>query len=643
MNNIIPTLDEHRRVLFQSASDFRLALDAAKSADWIIVLPRLTVQIGRPLMATLLLEGLTEPIRVTLVPGFWKGPYLGAQVSFADEAARQLALKVRDVSPKTTVLAEDLDDIGPVSPPTVPNMAQTLARSGDDLDELLHVGDLVEESLALSEADAIAEMMDDDTQLDICEEETTDNSLMRHDVLDLTPTTPPPIPLLPPHMAASTDRAEVAFQSAPSTPVGMVAAADVNELFAPLSLCDPPGHLPSHATITRLLAHLALYEMTGILELEVPNGYYRVHVHAGAVRSVDPPDFTFDAHVGRMLVADRLLSHKDLEALLPDSQQRHCPVAALCFERGLIPLDTLTRYLRSQKEFLVRKVLSIPGQARFRFLPLAAAQYRYDLVRVALAPLLTLAVRQTLLSLPEQELKLALVQHLQQYPLSRDSTIMSRDALMLTSREEELVETLMTGVHSLGELPDLVSFSARELFSAVLLLQHFGFVDWQETRRDSTDSAAVLRSLEDRLSFMMKADHFARLGIHWASHPSRIEQAQRSLSNRFSNGSTLFSFSKECAALCRGIHALVAKSAAFLSSEEKRRSYRIETIGLPKVEYAARYLHRYAQKVHDAGHVVSALFVLESARDLIDDASWGTTAEQWKSQLELTPIPSEKR
>jgi len=141
----------------------------------------------------------------------------------------------------------------------------------------------------------------------------------------------------------------------------------------------------------------------------------------------------------------------------------------------------------------------------------------------------------------------------------------------------------------------------------------------------------------------MKADHFGRLGIHWASHPSRIEQAQRSLSNRFSNGSTLFGFSKECAALCRGIHALVAKSATFLSSPEKRRSYRIETIGLSKVESAARYLYRYAVKVHGAGHTVSAIFVLESARDLIDDPSWGATVDQWRSQLEPTPVPTEKR
>ncbi len=645
MNSIIATLDAHRRVLFQSASDFSLAVDAAEFADWIIVLPRVTVHIGRPLNATLLFEGLTEPIRVTLVPGFWKGPYLGAQISFADEAARKLALEVRDVHAKKAMLAEDLDDIGPVGPPTVPNVARTLARSSANgaLDELLHIGDLVDDSLAIREADVLAEMMENDTQLDIREEETTDGSLAQRDVLDLTPTTPPPIPLFPPHVLASTDKAAADFQAAHSTPVGMVDSADINELFSPLELLSPPGHLPSHATISRLLAHLALYEMTGILELEVPNGYYRVHVHAGAVRSVDPPDFTFDAHLGRVLVSDRRLSNQELGKLLEDSQSRHRPLASLCFERGFIPVDVLTRYLRSQKELLLRRVLAIPGQSRFRFLPLAAAQYRYDAVLVALAPLLILAARQTLLSLPEPELVQALAGHMEQYPLARDSRMVSRDALMLTSREEELVDTLLTGVHNLGELPDLVALSSRELFCAVLLLQHFGFVDWQEARRDSTDSAAVLRSLEDRLSFMMKADHFTRLGLHWASHPSRIEQAQRSLSNRFSNGSTLFHFSEECAVLCRGIHSLVVKSAAFLSSPQKRRSYRIETIGLPKVESAARYLYRYARKIHDANHVVSALVVLECARDLIDDASWQATAAQWTSKLEATPSPSEKR
>lgn len=642
MSTRVPVLDVGHRVTFSSPSTFVEAIQAALSEQWLFVTPRVSVQLGLRIRVTLALTNSVDEIRVTGVPGYWRGAYLGMQVFCEEQDGCRLG---RDLVAKYEGVPDPVegfdggggtDEVAvnasvPLTVPAHPNLLMPLA---DDGLQGLHLGELVEQSLRGAAAlPSSASVVDEDVDM---VGETTDQS-----------TTPGLSEFHGPEMEETPQEVPGArvsdygmgtagrFGPGEPTESGVLLPNNLVEILKEVGLPERnEERMPSALSYYSLLLRAAASELTGILEISVPEGSYRIYLRSGAVRAVDLPTHSFDRHMGLVLAREGFLKSDQLEELAQESSRDSRSITGLSYERGWVSLDVLSRLMRVQKERLIRQVLNQRKEGTYRLVPKPYNAVRFDPSQMPLAPMITLFVRQALMAMEQESLVHLIEPYVRRFPVFKEHPVFRRDALWLTRRETELADLLLTGVHSVEELPMLVQLTPKELNACLVLLHHFGSLSLRSQRLGASRGEAVIRRLEDQLSLMMKADHFTRLGVHWASHPSRIDQAFTSLGNRYGCDSTLHGFSAESARLCEGIERLYLKSFALLRDPLRRKAYRIETHGLARVEVASRVLYKQAQHLHDSGHVAAAVHLLQAALDLLEDPAWRKSLKEWTDMAE---------
>ena len=666
MHKAVPTLDSTRVVHFDALDDYREALRSALANEWLFVAPKMTIQLFRSFQITLRHTGDVDQLSVKATPTYWRGPYLGMQVECTSTEARDVARSILN----------SLQEGSPLDSGTAAAVADSETLDGVFLDENPKAGAEKTESVdgdkdgfevdpelfgldVDTEPSAEVPVVDDEglesnlpDEYDANEEESFEDEAT---VKDSNNEDGSPGASTEWFVRELTDSGSfdagfselgnglVGEKSAPrfggsegATPEiigGTAIPITVPATFLePFFSADQRFYLPERVTYYRLLATLARHELTGLVRLETSGGIYSIYVRSGNLMAVDPPGMQFDDHIGRVLVEEGWCNAGQVRANLRTSRAQGLSLAIVLYQKGILSLDILSRYLRAEKEELLRQVLNLPVDSEFAIFPSSGFTHRSDPVRIPLTSSLAMFMRQTLLDQPTKALAKMVSPWQEMHPRFRDNLAMGRNALSLARQEIEVVDTMLKGLHNLREIQELAPFRPRELHILLLMLNHFGFVDWVDEAMPREGEEDIEGLLQRRYRDLKGMDHFQRLSLHWAVHPQRVEQAYRSYLSRYGADSSLASGSDEAAAICKAILGLCKRSFDFLSVREKRVSLRQERMGTERIEYAVRFLANQARQSHSKGQLSNAIFLLESSLDLVPGPENEETLASWRAR-----------
>lgn len=388
--------------------------------------------------------------------------------------------------------------------------------------------------------------------------------------------------------------------------------------------------MPDEVRLYTLLMALGLKETTCRVTIESGGKSGLLLLRRGMLVSIDPPgqdsDSVFAAQLrDGGLVAPELM--EEAQALALADQES---LGVKLYEKGALTLDVLTERLKDLREGLLLSLLENTPSGSFRIDAGIDTSKRRDPVRVNLVWSLAAYLRKRIYGCEEIVLQRLLEPYLDRFPRHRDNFTFPREALCLSSEDSRLVEKHLIGRAPLGSLLEHEDFARREAQALLVLLHHFGFLDWLEESLTSDGAASVEAYLERRLRNLKALGHFERLDVHWATPPSKLELGMRMVVNRFGPQSHLARHSSASARLCAQIVALCQESYAALLVPEARRKHRISRYGESKMQYAAKFLARQASQLFERGLKLPAIQMLESAIDLVPEAEWEAQLAHWK-------------
>ena len=692
-----PVLAADRIVHFASRATFAEALEAALSAQWIIVSPRLTIRLHRPLALELRLDSDGSSTMVSATPRYWRGSFLGMQVEPADvatgEVAKTMLAKIRQSlldnpereelpdppitqgttgsapffvggSSGTTTRAKSLSEVQEA--PAAPE-----ERSGGDADgtssEPAHREGAHPFRLGASRGHD-----SDTTFLGSSNAPKRENTgpIVTSQPSGLDPNSPFLEEPTQPGMHSGNTGATfggLASQLTEISHAGLVPAWGVtdeglwNEVFHGISGSPTPADqeaaalegefvalrleevaaeplqlsarlllMPDDVRLYTLLMALALRETTCKVTLTVGGKTGTLLLRRGMLVSIDPPGEREDLLFAKRLLADELVTARQVEEAGALAIADKEPLGVKLYEKGALTLDVLTERLRELRESLVLSLLETCTAGAFRIEPGIDSSRRRDPVRVNLVWVLASYMRRRIFSAEAVVLQRILEPFQDRFPRHRDNFSFPREALGLTATENQLLESSLMGRAPLGSLLEAEEFQTREGLALLVELHHFGFLDWLEESLTTDGAASVEAYLERRFRNLKALGHFERLDVHWATPPARLELGMRMVVNRFGPQSHLARHSSASARLCAQIVSLCQESYSVLLDPESRRRHRVARYGESKMQYAAKFLARQAHQLFDRGMTGPAVQMLESASDLVADPEWKKTLVVWK-------------
>jgi len=126
-------------------------------------------------------------------------------------------------------------------------------------------------------------------------------------------------------------------------------------------------------------------------------------------------------------------------------------------------------------------------------------------------------------------------------------------------------------------------------------------------------------------------DHFQRLEIHWAGHPSLVEKGMEKARRRYGPQSSMARRSDEAGETCANIVATAEESYHFLLDKANRRNHRVEHYGEAKMKYAADFLASQADLNMFRGAQENAIQLIEAALELSPNPAFVTKLRKYRA------------
>lgn len=680
----IPVLAADRVVHFAGRTTFVEALEAALSQQWIIVSPRMTVRLHRPVALELRLDADGTVATVMATPRYWRGSFLGMQIEAADPASNEglkglLAMTRKRLEEEPEVeeavtpphtfalgsITRELpvltDSAGAVSgaaagkeisgvakTPTSPQLAVppvpketsfwtgavTGATSTPTAESRVSSTRKTSEMPRASAQEGPTHFVEEPTQPGghgagfgaISSQLTevsqpglaqawgvTDDGIWNQVFQGVTGKTPPP-------------------EDGSATLEGEFVPLDLAEVASvPLYLSARLLLMPDDVRLYTLMMALALRETTCRLTLEHMGKTGTILFRRGMVVHLEPPGVNADELLGDILLRDQLVTHAQIVEAASAAAAEGESLGVKLYEKGWLPLDVLTERLQRLREGLAVEMLNTVPSGAFRIEAGIDSGKRRDPVRVNMVWLLAGHIRRLLYGADDYALQQILDPFLDRFPRFRENLSFPREAVGITVKEQAFIESSLVGRAPLGALLESDETGAKEHKALMILLHHFGYLDWLEESLTSDGTASVEAYLERRLKNLKAMGHFDRLDVHWATPPSRLELGMRMVLSRFGPLSHLARHSSASARLCAQIVALCQESYGVLMDPDARRKHRVARYGESKMQYAARFLVRQATQLRDKGVGKPAVQMLESAIDLMPEEGWKALLETWKN------------
>ncbi len=389
-----------------------------------------------------------------------------------------------------------------------------------------------------------------------------------------------------------------------------------------LSLSESP-------TLYRLLSVLAAFEVGGQLTLQQGEQAATLFLRSGTLLGLDPLGASFDQMFGDHLLAEKAIEQGPLDEAVAHSLAFDKTLPVALYEKRSIGMDVMGSVLRELKQKILFELLSNPKPIAFHFVARRKFGRKFDPMRVHLAGALVEYVRTILSRKYLADLEPLLVDYKFKYAQVRNNAVISIDVLNLDDKQRHALKYVLHGPNRLNEAYSLCLLTRHGTGRLVMLLHHFGLIDWL----DSPGEVLGQETIEDRLKVVQRqlqaGDHFKRLEVHWGAHPRKIQVAYQRYLAKYAPGTALARHSAEAGQLCAEIVALVKESHDFLEVKQQRREYRLEKQGDQRVRRAAEFLVKQADLVAFRGDWQEAFDLLEAAIDMWAHPSFVSKHQQW--------------
>jgi len=390
--------------------------------------------------------------------------------------------------------------------------------------------------------------------------------------------------------------------------------------------------LPESHSLYQLLCVIATNNGSGVLEMTVGEQTASFFVRKGDLLGIEPFDTSFDERFAETLVKGEFVEPERLKEALAIAQAKDRALALVLYEKKAVALDVMGRELKAMKAEMFQELLALPAPVAYRFTARPRFKRKFDPVRLHLGTMVLEFVRGQLKKCYAKHIEPLLEEHRFKYAQMNEDGAMSVEVLSLSDKERHATRHILHGPNRLNEAYSLCLMTRHGTARLIMVLHHLGLLNWLEEAGEVEGEETVEDMLRREIRNLDGQDHFARLEVHWATHPTKLDRAIERHRMKYGPGSKLAGFSDEARDLCATILETLEESHRYLSNKRQRRQYRMEVQGERRIRIAADFLVKQADLNMFRSEWDAAFELIESALDLIDHPSISAKLAAWRQQ-----------
>jgi len=405
----------------------------------------------------------------------------------------------------------------------------------------------------------------------------------------------------------------------------------MEEMLEPFPAKGTGFPLPAETSNYRLFSVIASNAASGILEFTSEAGNTQVFFRRGTMLAIEPFGKQFDEYFASVIDKAVLSEPERFEEVLQFAEENDKSLALSLYEKRVISLDMLSQELKAAKEKCLGEVLLAEGETQYSFQSMQKFSRRFDPIRVDLRSALIGICRDSLLSKFARHIEPRLEFNRDKFPRALRDAEIPLELLSLSEKEEHAVKHVFTGANRLMDTYSMCLLTRHGAARLVLLLTHYGLMEYLEEAAETQSGESIEEVLARTLDSMRTMDHFQRLDIHWAGHPSLVEKGLEKAKRRYGPQSSLSRRSDEAKETCAKLIATLEESYHYLTDKANRRNHRVEHYGEAKMKYAADFLASQAELNMFRGAQENAIQLIEAALELSPDPSYVTKLRKYRA------------
>ena len=367
----------------------------------------------------------------------------------------------------------------------------------------------------------------------------------------------------------------------------------------------------------RLLLRLHAGRATGVLGVQLEEETVVVSLSGGKIVNTASDTQPTDVAVYEAIAREHALTMDKLEEAVDRTDETGEDLGRSLYALGHMDPRTLVRTLREAHKDRVVRVLRAP-EGTWLFA-------RADLLggRIAPGPI-TLNTDRMLSEYLHLELRrfyhndieplLASAAHL--YLRTSEAARARATALGFGERELHTMELLMDGNRCQDEVFQLSVMSRNATARLLLSAFVFGLVETLPEPVGGLNIETLADELRAQVARMHLADHFTRLGTHWANHPDEATQRRAELLKKYGPGGEIARVGPVEAGLAAELVALMEEAYAVVSDRAQRKAYRTGLIEAQQLQFSAELLFAHGKTAEFCHEFTAARRHFEAALDI---------------------------
>lgn len=372
----------------------------------------------------------------------------------------------------------------------------------------------------------------------------------------------------------------------------------------------------NRVSMATFMGWVAVNRKTGIIRCILEQDEtVRISVNNGQIGSVENSNFVLMNKVVENLVEQRKITPSQAEKAKAEASASGHLVIQVLFEMGVASPQTLVNAIRNSKEscltrlFAVHKLL-VEWQNE-KTMP------RTDPVTVDAVAFMVGHMREATRNSYVNDIEPFFSDVQGRYPIVSDKLGDVLTGQILTEKERKNLDTIADGTSTLVEAFAISLLSKTQTARLLLICRFMGFVDFHEVGRPKGGVETLEKDLRLRLDKIKSEDLFVRLGLHWTSHPSRIDGAYARAYDRWGPSAVVRRHSSVTALTSAEILLLMDEAYGVIRDKAKRDRYRFDTFGRETLLFGTEFLFKQANLALFREEREKAREIIEAAIDII--------------------------
>lgn len=365
-----------------------------------------------------------------------------------------------------------------------------------------------------------------------------------------------------------------------------------------------------------LFCYLAVSKFTGTMRCSANEGTFNLSFKDGSLIGAEQEGIPFLESVLNSLCAAGTVQPDAAAKALATAKETSRSLLQVLYEQGACTPRDLVEALRSTKQAIVEKVMVLKS-ATFELTPTQRPPRLADPVALDLNIFMVRYIRERTRSSYQTDLEPLLAPFMGRYPLTTERLTPAIAGVAFSEKERKTLTEVADGSITLKEVFSLSLLPRGSTARLFIIASMLGLVEYRLSPLPKGGVEAFEQELKATYERMKGEDYFTRLGIHWTSHPTRIEPAYQKMVERYGPMSKARQVSPKAAEVVDAIFELVKEAYEVLKDQERRRAYRQELLGTSKLEFGVEFLYKQAHLARFRGEIEKAREIIECAIDII--------------------------